>query len=193
MIGILALQGGFQAHERILDRLHMEYREVKLPKHLHDLEALIIPGGESTTMLKLLNAFELFDPLVAFGNTGYPVLGTCAGAILMCRTVRFKNQKSLGWIPASIDRNAYGSQQESFQVRHDCPLWGLKDVPSLFIRAPRFAELSEGVSVLSKWNGDTTGVEFKNFSAVSYHPELGGDTRFHEAWVRRHLHREPKP
>lgn len=185
MIGILAVQGGFLAHQHILEQLGAPARLVKLPRHLEGLRGLILPGGESTTMLKLMEAFDLFEPLQAFGNQGHPVLGTCAGAILMCQKVNFRNQRNLGWIPASIDRNAYGSQQESFKVIHDVPLWELSDVPSLFIRAPRFVDIGRDVAQLSHWEGDVTGVVYQNFTAVTYHPELGNDTRFHKAWLER--------
>lgn len=182
MIGILALQGGFTAHQRMLDELGIPTRLVKLAKHLDGLDGLILPGGESTTMLKLIEAYDLFEPLINFGNSGKPVLGTCAGAILMCRDVYYKNQKSLGWLPAGIDRNFYGAQQESFQVEIDIPSWQLKNLPVLFIRAPRFRDADPEVGVLSTFGDDITGLTYKNFTAITYHPELSSSTAFHKAW-----------
>jgi len=184
-IGVLALQGGFQAHQAVLDKLGVAHRSVKLADDLNHIQGLIIPGGESTTMLKLMEDFDLFEPLNAFAGSGRPVLGTCAGAILMCEKVSNRNQRSLGWIPSTVDRNAYGSQQYSFQATVDCPLWDLKEAPALFIRAPRFTGLGEGVQELSRTDGDITGVVYKNFAAVTYHPELGDDTRFHKAWLEK--------
>lgn len=185
MIGILAVQGGFNAHRNILDQLRVPNREVRLPEDFANLQALILPGGESTTMLKLIEAYELTRPLHEFADSGGPILGTCAGAILMSGQVRYKNQHSLGWIPAEIDRNVYGSQRESFSDRVDIPSWELVGVPVMFIRAPRFTNLGEGVAVLSNWDGDITGVAFKGITAVTYHPELGGETRFHQTWLDR--------
>ena len=187
MIGVLAVQGGLAAHISCLDRLGLPHREVRLPRDLEGLRALILPGGESTTMLKLMAAYDMFEPLKAFGNSGKPVLGTCAGAILMCTSVRNIEQDSLGFIPVSIDRNAYGSQRESFSLQVACPAWDLHDVSALFIRAPRFAEPGKDVVVLSTTDGDITGVTYQHFTAVTYHPELCDGTTFHEAWYQRYV------
>ncbi len=185
MIGILALQGGFQAHGRMLDRLGLAHRLVRLPRDLEGLKGLILPGGESTTMLKLLDAFDLFEPLRDFGQSGKPVLGTCAGAILMCCEVSHPRQKSLSWVPASIERNYYGAQQHSFKAEVQLPAWQLCDVPALFIRAPRFSELDAEVQILSRQDEDLTGITWRQFTAVTYHPELTDDPRFHQAWIDR--------
>ncbi len=187
MIGVLALQGGFAAHCQCLRRLGIDHREVRLARDLEGLSGLILPGGESTTMLKLMAAYDLFEPLRAFGNAGKPVLGTCAGAILMCAQVRNIEQRSLGFIPAAIDRNAYGSQRESFSYDVDCPPWSLIGVPSLFIRAPRFAGLDPEVAVLAHFEDDIVGVTYRHFVAVTFHPELGNSTRFHQAWYERYV------
>lgn len=182
-IGILAVQGGFHAHRRILEALEVDVVEVRLPRDLHHIQGLILPGGESTTMLKMLAAFDLMDPLKDFAKSERPVLGTCAGAILMSNKVNFKNQASLGWLPVSIDRNVYGSQRDSFYDSVSIPSWQLSEIPAYFIRAPRFVDLGEGVAVLSQWHGDVTGVCYRHFTAVTYHPELADDTRFHQAWL----------
>ncbi|MDJ0834998.1 MAG: pyridoxal 5'-phosphate synthase glutaminase subunit PdxT [Acidobacteriota bacterium] len=184
MIGILALQGGFEAHGKILDKLGLPYRQVRLARDLEGLEALILPGGESTTMLKLMDIYDLFEPLARFGASGKPVLGTCAGAILMSRHVDQSGQRSFGWLPVSIERNAYGSQRESFREVQDIPAWNLTDVPALYIRAPRFTELPADVTVLSRLDGDVTGISRHQFTAVTYHPELMDDVRFHRAWYQ---------
>lgn len=182
MIGVLALQGGFAAHEACLQRLDLAHCQVRLAKDLQGLHALILPGGESTTILKLMEAFELAKPLRDIALSGIPILGTCAGAILMCRDIHNHDQSSLGLIPAAIDRNAYGSQRESFSQTVDCPLLGLHDLPALFIRAPRFVSLGKGVQVLSRHDDHITGLVYNRLTAVTYHPELGNDDRFHEAW-----------
>ena len=191
MIGILALQGGFQAHGRTLDALGLPWRLVRLPRDLEDVDALILPGGESTTMLKLLDAFALFAPLEAFAQTGKPVLGTCAGAILMSRRVLHPEQRSLGWLPATIERNFYGAQQHSFKANVAIPEWQLAEVPALFIRAPRFSALGEDVRVISRWEDDITGITWRQFTAVTYHPELTDETAFHQAWYQRFVESRP--
>ena len=192
MIGILALQGGFEAHQKSLEQLGIPNRLVKTNRSLEDVAGLILPGGESTTMLKLMEAYDMFDTLARFNQTGKPVLGTCAGAILMCSAVQLEGdphdqQRSFGWIPATIDRNAYGSQQESFQTTQDLKPWDLQGVKAFFIRAPRFNNLGEGVRVISRFQNDVTGVEFNQMVAISYHPELARENRFHETWYRRNF------
>jgi len=184
-IGILALQGGFQAHREKLESLGVAVEEVRLAKHLDQCDGLILPGGESTTMLKLIHAYDLWLPLQTFAATNRPILGTCAGAILMVNKVNFKDQESFGWIPATINRNAYGSQVVSFRTEVDCPLWGLDRVDAYFIRAPKFEDIGDGVKVVSQSEDGVNGLEYKHFSAVTYHPELGSETRFHQAWIER--------
>lgn len=184
-IGILALQGGFQAHREKLEALDVETVEVRLPEQLQACAGLILPGGESTTMLKLLHAYELWNPLQQFAAEGHPILGTCAGAILMARKVNYKNQESFGWMPVTIDRNAYGTQAQSFKTRVDCPLWNLNQVEAYFIRAPKFIDMDPEVAEISRLEDGVNGVEYKHFSAVTYHPELGNETRFHRTWLER--------
>lgn len=185
MIGVLGLQGGFLAHQNCLNRLGIANKLVKLPRDLENLKGLILPGGESTTMLKLMEAYDFFEPLRDFGNRGIPVLGTCAGAILMCDKINGREQKSFGYIPAAIDRNAYGSQRESFSVEVDIPSWNLDGIPTFFIRAPRFADLGDGVAILGRTDGDITAIGYRHFVAVTHHPELADDTRFHQSWYER--------
>lgn len=184
-IGILALQGGFQAHREKFDQLGVAAVEVRLPHQLESCRGLILPGGESTTMLKLIHAYELWEPLQRFAAKGQPILGTCAGAILMARQVIHKDQACFGWIPIAIDRNAYGSQIESFKTEVDCPLWQLEKVQAYFIRAPKFVDIDQDVQELSRSSDGINGVIFKQFTAVTYHPELGNQTRFHQAWLDR--------
>lgn len=184
-IGILALQGGFQAHRQKLDSLGVTTTEIRLPDQLASCDGLVLPGGESTTMLKLIHAYQLWEPLQAFAALKRPILGTCAGAILMARKVNFKNQESFNWLPVSIDRNAYGTQVQSFRTKVDCPLWDLKQVDAFFIRAPKFVDIEAGVAEISRSDDGINGVEFEHFSAVTYHPELGDEARFHQAWLQR--------
>ncbi|CAM2067931.1 pyridoxal 5'-phosphate synthase glutaminase subunit PdxT [Sulfidibacter corallicola] len=188
MIGVLAIQGGFAAHINVLRRLGVPHREVRLPADLAGLQGLIIPGGESTTMLKLLQAFDMKQPLQEFAASGRPILGTCAGAILMAERVTHPEQESLGWIPVTIERNAYGSQRESFQTTQACEAWEMDAFPALFIRAPRFREPRSEVEVLTRLDDHITGVRYKHFTAITYHPELTEDDRFHQAWLTHQVH-----
>ncbi|PIE01913.1 MAG: pyridoxal 5'-phosphate synthase glutaminase subunit PdxT [Acidobacteria bacterium] len=185
VIGILALQGGFQAHRKTLDALGVATVEVRLLSDLHHLNGLILPGGESSTMLKLLEREDLFAEIGQLGKNGLPILGTCAGAILMCGKVIGSGQKSFGFIPAAIERNAYGCQRESFETSFPISAWGLDQVHALFIRAPRFTELHKEVAVLSTLGEDVTGIQYKNYTAVTYHPELTADVSFHRAWLKQ--------
>ncbi|MCB1053091.1 MAG: pyridoxal 5'-phosphate synthase glutaminase subunit PdxT [Acidobacteria bacterium] len=185
MIGVLAVQGGFQAHLKTIQKLGVAAREVRLAEDLDACSALILPGGESTTMLKLLKAFNLMDPLRQFCLNGdNQVLATCAGAILLAQKVVHPEQESLGVLPVTIERNAYGCQRESFEAPISVPAWQLVDQPVYFIRAPKFLALGPGVEVISSYEGDITGVSYRNLTAVTYHPELAEDPGFHQAWLQ---------
>ncbi|CAM2008488.1 pyridoxal 5'-phosphate synthase glutaminase subunit PdxT [Acanthopleuribacter pedis] len=183
MIGVLAIQGGFAAHRKTLDRCGVASKEVRLAEALEDCDALILPGGESTTMLKLIQAFDLKPALDQFAASGKAVLGTCAGAILLSQRVTHPEQDSLGWLPADIERNAYGSQVDSFTESQSCPTWNLAEYHALFIRAPRFTNIQGETKVISRLGDQITGVQYRNLTAVTYHPELTDDTRFHRAWL----------
>jgi 5'-phosphate synthase pdxT subunit len=189
MIGVLALQGGFAAHAQHLNALGAATVEVRLPADLAHCRALVLPGGESTTMLRLMKAFDLIEPLRQFCSRR-PVLATCAGAILLAQKVSHPAQESLGLLPVAIERNAYGCQRESFEAVQNIPLWQIQGVPALFIRAPRFLSLEEGgerLQVLSSLDQDVTGVRMDNIIAVTYHPELCPDLSFHRAWLEREV------
>lgn len=192
MIGILAVQGGFRAHGLRLAALGVPHRLVRLPEDLRDLDGLIIPGGESTTMLRLMHAFDLDQAVKDFARQGRPILGTCAGAILLSQTVVNPSQESLGLLPATIERNAYGCQRESFQVHLDLPSWSLSRIPAYFIRAPRFAELGDQVTPIASYDGHVVAVTCQALTAITFHPELHSDTHFHQAWVERMVLKKTK-
>ena len=185
MIGVLALQGGYERHGKVLEKLGVAYRYVKLPHQLEGLDGLIMPGGESTTMLKLANTFSLMEPLRACIQTGLPVFATCAGSILLCDTVLHPSQQSLGVLPATIERNAYGSQRESFYAEIDVEPWGLEQVGVYFIRAPRFVAHEPQVQVLCRFNQDIIGVQWRHITAVTFHTELADHTVMHRAWLHQ--------
>ena len=172
-VGILALQGDFEAHARILSRLGAEPVEVRVPDELEDLDALIIPGGESTVMTLGIEREGLAGPLRELIAGGTPVMGTCAGMIMLDRD-------HLGLLDATTARNAFGRQLRSFEAH--LQVNGVKDGPvrAIFIRAPWVAEHGPEVEVLSEVDGHPVAVKQDNMLAVSFHPELTGETRLHE-------------
>ena len=181
-IGILALQGDFAAHKKMLERIGAEAVEVRRAKELENLQGLIIPGGESTTMLKFLTEEGLLNPVQRFANTGKPVFGTCAGAILLAREVTNPPQPSLNLINISIERNAYGRQVDSFIGEVETNLEGGK-MEAVFIRAPRIKALGHEVETLATNKGEPVFVHQKNIFAATFHPELSNDERAHRLLV----------
>jgi pyridoxal 5'-phosphate synthase pdxT subunit len=181
-VGVLALQGGFEAHLHALARAGADAREIRRVAQLADLRALIVPGGESTTLLNLMADEPWFDALAAFHARGGSLFGTCAGAILLAREVRHPAQRSLGLLDAVVERNAYGRQVDSFETLLDAPaLGGL--VPGVFIRAPRLLDLGEGVEVLASRRGEPALVRQDRVWAATFHPELANDPRIHRSFV----------
>jgi len=181
-IGVLAIQGDYAAHAEALAEAGAIPVEVRKSEELHDLDGLIIPGGESTTMLKFLERRHLFEELKAFCQS-HPVFGTCAGAILLAREVRNPSQASLGVLDAIIERNAYGRQIDSSILFADTKLQGEK-LEMVFIRAPRIVETGPAVQVLAQRDGKPTLVRQGHLMAATFHPELTpDDRRVHEAFV----------
>jgi 5'-phosphate synthase pdxT subunit len=172
-VGVLALQGGFEAHEKILRDLGAEPREVRVAGDLEDLDALIIPGGESTVMTLGVQREGLAGPLRELVDRGTPVLGTCAGMIMLDRD-------HLGVLDISAERNAFGRQLRSFEA--DLEVAGVAGEPihAVFIRAPWVAERGDGVEVLAEIDGHPVAVRQGNVIAVAFHPELSGESRLHE-------------
>lgn len=179
---MLALQGGFEAHLRALARAGADARDVRRVAQLADLQALIVPGGESTTLLHLMDDEPWFAAMRAFHDRGGSLFGTCAGAILLAREVRRPAQRSLGLLDVVAERNAYGRQVDSFEALLEAPaLGGL--VPGVFIRAPRLLELGPDVDVLASRQGEPVLVRQGRVWAATFHPELADDPRVHRAFV----------
>jgi pyridoxal 5'-phosphate synthase pdxT subunit len=176
LVGVLALQGDFEAHARMLGRLGAEAREVRTPAGLEGLDGLVIPGGESTTMTLGVEREGLAGPLKAFARSGKPVLGTCAGLIMLDR-------EHLGLLDVSARRNAFGRQVASFET--DLELDGLGRLRAVFIRAPWVESHGDEVEVLAEVDGHPVAVRQGNLLAVAFHPELSGDLRLHEWLVTR--------
>ena len=187
-IGVLALQGDFAEHLSILTKLGVEGTEIRLPSQLNDIEALIIPGGESTTISKLANAFNLLGPLRAFGQK-HPVWGTCAGAIFISKTVGGQ-QDLLGLMDITVERNAFGRQVDSFEADLLVPVLENPEnpFPSIFIRAPLIASVGPDIEVLANLpdtadGGIIVAAQQGHFLATSFHPELTRDDRFHRYFL----------
>ncbi len=184
-IGILALQGAFIEHAHTLDRLGIDSKQVRKPGELKSLDGLIIPGGESTTMLNLANNYELIEPLRKLGLDGFPMMGTCAGMILLAKTVSNSDIKTLGLMDIKVMRNAFGRQPDSFETDLDIKALGDKPFHSVFIRAPLIEEAADNVEILAKLdNGTIVAVRQGNILGMSFHPELTDDSRMHEYFLK---------
>jgi pyridoxal 5'-phosphate synthase pdxT subunit len=183
-VGVLALQGAFREHRRAFERLGATVVEVRKPAHLEGLSGLVIPGGESTTMAKLMRAYGLDTAIPAFLEGGGAVWGTCAGAISVARDIDgHPDQPRLALLDIGVARNAYGRQVASFEA--DLAIEAL-DAPfhGVFIRAPRIVRVGEGVSTLARFDGDAVAVRGGRVMATVFHPELSGDDRLHALFLR---------
>ena len=181
-VGVLALQGGFEAHAKALAQLHITAREVRTPADLEGLDALIIPGGESTTIGMGVEREGLTEPLIEFVRSGRPVLGTCAGMIMLDRS-------HLGVLDIECRRNAFGRQIRSFEADLRIPGVAGPPVRAVFIRAPWVEVCGEDVEVLAAVDGHPVAVRQGNVLAISFHPELAGETRLHALFLSKALTR----
>lgn len=181
-IGILALQGAFQEHKNILDSLNVDNCLLKTKEQLEDIDGIILPGGESTAMGKLLRDFDILKLLREKIKNGLPVFGTCSGMILLAEKLSNSEVVHLGVMGIEVKRNAYGRQLGSFETETDFK--GIdKKVKMVFIRAPYVENTKEGVKILATVNGNIVAVREKNMLAVSFHPELTNDTSVHEYFL----------
>jgi len=183
MIGILAVQGDFEMHSKALERVGAKWKLVKKPKDLEGVSGLIMPGGESTTMLKFFNEEGLGKAVKEFAAQGKPVFGTCAGAILLAKEVLSPAQVSLSLLDISIERNAYGRQIDSSVERGDCPEISDHPLEMVFIRAPIIRRVGEGVRVLGRAGGLPVLVEQGAILAATFHPELTQDETVHRYFL----------
>ena len=181
-IGILALQGAFQEHKNILDSLNVDNCLLKTKEQLEDIDGIILPGGESTAMGKLLRDFDILKLLREKIKNGLPVFGTCSGMILLAEKLSNSEVVHLGVMGIEVKRNAYGRQLGSFETEADFK--GIdKKVKMVFIRAPYVENTKEGVKILATVNGNIVAVREKNMLAVSFHPELSNYTSVHEYFL----------
>jgi 5'-phosphate synthase pdxT subunit len=183
-VGVLALQGAFREHIRMLRALGAEAVEIRLPSELDEVDGLVIPGGESTTMRKLMADFGLVDPLREFAASGNPVFGTCAGLIVMAERLGGRRQELLGLIDIDVERNAYGRQVDSREADISGDALGPEPFHAVFIRAPQILSTGPGVEPLARYQGKVVLARQKNVLVATFHPELTGDTRIHELFLR---------
>ena len=182
-IGVLALQGAFAEHIKILTDLHIDVVPIRLISDLDGIKALIIPGGESTTMSKLLSNYRLMEPVRKRIKQGMPVLGTCAGMILLAKRVTETEVDPIGVMDIEIKRNAYGRQLDSFEADLPIPALGNKTFRGIFIRAPIVQKVEPTVEVLCQVNKHAVAVKQGNMLACAFHPELTDDMRFHKYFL----------
>jgi 5'-phosphate synthase pdxT subunit len=183
----LAIQGDVEAHAQALERLGASTQPVLREKHLAEVDALVLPGGESTTMAKGLDRLGLYGPLHSFAQSGRPILGTCAGAILLAKASENHPVRTLGLIDLVAHRNSYGTQVDSFAAGADDPGEGAPEavrafsgLRCVFIRAPRLADLAPEVEILVRVEGAPVLVRRDNVIVCTFHPELGRDPRVHQ-------------
>ena len=183
-IGVLALQGAFIEHVHTLRKLGVEAVEVRTAQELQGLDGLIIPGGESTTMLKLARHYHLIKPIQQMAKAGKPIMGTCAGMILLANKITESDMQTLCLMDIEVRRNAFGRQVDSFETDLAVPALGDEPFHAVFIRAPYIEHLGNGVEALARLeDGTVVAVRKDNLLALAFHPELGHDTRLHEYFV----------
>jgi len=186
-IGILAIQGDFDKHARAIRKLNYQALEVRTKEELDQTSALIIPGGESTTFLNLFNEFKLADYIIMYANKK-PIMGTCAGLIILSRDAGSLPYNPLGLIDIGVERNAYGSQRESFIETINMSVNGQPDTfQGVFIRAPKIVRIGEGVTILARYKNDPVLVSSGNILAATFHPELTDNTDIHHYFIENFI------
>lgn len=186
VIGVFALQGDVREHETVLTDLGVVAKRVRTKEDLNGLDGIVIPGGESSVMDKLARIFGLRDPLREAIRAGLPVLGTCAGLIMLSDSLigSIEGQETLGGLDVVVERNAFGSQVESFETELEVPLVSVTPLRVAFIRAPIIRSVGKAEVIASLPNGDVVGVRHGKIVGVSFHPEVVGETRLHEWWLK---------
>ena len=179
-IGVLALQGAFAEHVAVLRSIGVEPVEVRLPAQLDDIDGLVLPGGESTTMRRLIDRWGMRQPILDLAASGRPVFGTCAGMIILATEIAGGEAPVLPLLDVTVERNAFGRQLDSFETDLAVPLLGDQPVHGVFIRAPVIERVGPEVDVMATLDdGRIVAVRQRNVIATAFHPELAGETRFH--------------
>jgi 5'-phosphate synthase pdxT subunit len=185
-IGVLALQGDFREHREVLERLGITAREVRLPKDLEGLDGLIIPGGESTTIVRLMRTSQLLDPLHKLAGDGFPIWGTCAGMILLAKRLDDTGIPTLEAMDIAVRRNAFGRQVDSFEADLQVSALGDPLYRAVFIRAPIIEKVGPAVEVLARLpDGTPVAARQARLLATAFHPELTSDDRFHRFFIEQ--------
>jgi 5'-phosphate synthase pdxT subunit len=192
-IGILALQGAVREHRNILHRLGAATVDVLNPQDLDGLDGLVLPGGESTTVGKLLVRYGLLEPIAQAGRRGLPIFGTCTGLILLSKHIHNSTQPRLGLMDTYVERNAFGRQLASFEADMPIPVLGTKPFHTLFIRAPYIDRVDEGVTVLLRHDDKILLACQGNLLAAAFHPELTNDPRLHAYFLNLNRTEQPQP
>lgn len=187
VVGVLALQGDFAEHAASLRRAGADVLEVRTADQLRRVDGLIVPGGESTTIARLMIAYGLREPIISAGRSGLPIWGTCAGAILLAEEIVTLDRPGLHLMPMTVERNAYGRQIDSFEADVSAGSLGGRRIHAIFIRAPRIRSVSDEVQVLLKlgaeYDHEAVAVQYGSLLATTFHPELTRDGRLHEHFI----------
>jgi 5'-phosphate synthase pdxT subunit len=185
-IGVLALQGAFAEHVNVLRSIGVDAVEVRLPEQVPELDGLVLPGGESTTMRRLIDRWGLRQPILDLAARGVPLFGTCAGMIILAKEIADGDEPVLSLLDVTVERNAFGRQLDSFETDLAVPLLGDQPVHGVFIRAPVIDRVGPDVDVLARLDdGRIVAVRERNVIATAFHPELAGETRFHRLLATR--------
>ncbi|WP_025028976.1 pyridoxal 5'-phosphate synthase glutaminase subunit PdxT [Caldalkalibacillus mannanilyticus] len=181
-IGVLALQGAVAEHIRMLEKSGVEAIAIKKTEQLNEIAGLVLPGGESTAIGKLMREYGFIEPIKELAKSGFPLFGTCAGLIIIAGNIEHEQEAHLGLMDIHVQRNAFGRQRESFEV--DLHIKNVADdFRAVFIRAPLILEVGSGVEVLATHGEQIVAAKQDNFLAASFHPELTDDERFHQYFV----------
>jgi len=183
-IGVLALQGAFREHRKMLKDCGASSREVRKPEQLEGLDGIIIPGGESTTIGKLMEEYGLIEPIRDMANEGVPVFGTCAGLVLLAREIENSAQPRLGLMDIVVVRNGFGRQAESFEADVEINILGFSPFRGVFIRAPYIKKISPNIGILASYEDKVVFARQGNLLACSFHPELTDDLRVHRYFLQ---------
>ena len=183
-IGVLAMQGAFAEHISILRNLEVDTMPVRLPQQLVELDGLVIPGGESTTITRLLQSYDLMDKISNLANNGLPIFGTCAGMIVLAKEISDSTVQPIGAMALRVRRNAFGRQKESFESELSIPVLGEKLFPGVFIRAPVIEQANSNVEVIAMLaDSQMVAARQGKLLACAFHPELTDDTRLHKYFL----------
>jgi 5'-phosphate synthase pdxT subunit len=183
-IGVLASQGAFAEHIDVLKQLDIEAVPVRLPREFTGMDGLIIPGGESTTISRLIAEYQMEDEIKGLVKDGKPIFGTCAGMIMLSKNISGNTTRTLGLMDVRVKRNAFGRQRESFETDLEVPALGNKPFPAVFIRAPLIESFGDDVEILAKLPNDTiVAARQGKILVTAFHPELTGDLRFHRYFL----------